>query len=283
MAEKIIISIPPIYEPVTDKNIRDSKKWTLRRNKNAQKLGGLIEERLQDALGELARFAYMYNVPAEQFQFSADEDLREQVAQVMMDLEEEIMELMELYSLNATNDNDRRSTLLPWLAALSSRGADNLRQTLGMRLRQFLYDTEAQVAAMKMSGYDLTKALERIISTMRSVYSSAEVQVAYKKNPAAMYLRSRGVHYGNVGLSSSGAVNVINLGIQTATITWMKSQLLDFIQMGAVGYYQLRGSSYPCEICDDEVGIHVGDYTNDPYPHAHCMCYRVPLMLKTAK
>lgn len=283
MAEKIIISIPPIYEPVTDKNIRDSKKWTLRRNENAQKLGGLIEERLQDALGELARLAYMYNVPAEQFQFSADEDLREQVAQVMMDLEEEIMELMELYSLNATDDNDRRSTLLPWLAALSSKGADNLRQTLGMRLRQFLYDTEAQVAAMKMSGYDLTKALERIISTMRSVYSSAEVQSAYKKNPAAMYLRSRGVHYGNVGLSSSGAVNVINLGIQTATITWMKSQLLDFLQMGAVGYYQLRGSSYPCEICDDEVGIHVGDYTNDPYPHAHCMCYRVPLMLKTAK
>lgn len=281
MAEGITISIPPTYQPVSDKDIRNAKKWTLRRNENARRLSSAIEKRLQDALGELTRIAYMYNIPAEQFQFSADEDLREEIAQVMMDLEEEIMELIEMYSLNVTEDSDRRSTLLPWLAALNSKGADNLRQTLGMRLRQFLYDTEAQIAAMKMSGYGLTKALERMISTMHSVYSSPEVQAAYGKNPSAMYLRSKGVHYGNVGLSSSGAVNVENLGIQTSTITWMKSQLLDFVQMGAVGYYQLRGSSFPCDICDDEVGVHVGDYANDTYPHAHCMCYRVPLMLKS--
>ena len=99
MAEKIIISIPPIYEPVTDKNIRDSKKWTLRRNENAQKLGGLIEERLQDALGELARLAYMYNVPAEQFQFSADEDLREQVVQVMMVMVISVFLILKMFQI----------------------------------------------------------------------------------------------------------------------------------------------------------------------------------------
>ena len=36
-------------------------------------LGQECLQALQDALGELARLAYMYNVPAEQFQFSADE------------------------------------------------------------------------------------------------------------------------------------------------------------------------------------------------------------------
>ena len=280
MAEKIKITLPDGYETPTESDISKAKKWTVLRNQNADHLALLIEELLQDAIRELTQIGYKYNVRPEDFQFSQDENLREEVANVMNDLEDDIMELVEEYSLNESEDEKRRTNLLPWLMALSSKGAEDLRGTLQNRLRQFLFDTEAQIAAMKLAGYDQTKAINRILSTMHTVYVAPEMQAAFKMKSAARYIQSRGVHYGNVGLSNSGAVNVENFGRQTASMAWMKSQLLEYQEEGAVGYYQLRGSSFPCGICDDEVGSHIGDIINDPWPHAHCMCYRVPLFLK---
>lgn len=277
MADSIKITLPQGYEPPTEEDIAKAKKWTLLRNENAARLSSLIEERLQEAIKELTQIGYKYNTKPEDFQFSQNKDLREDVAAVMNDLEDEIMSLVEEYSLNESDDENRRSTLLPWLAALHSKGSDNLRGTLHERLRQFLFDTEAQIAAMKMANYNQGKAIARNISTMHSVYTSPEMLAAFKRPFKTMYIQSRGVHYGNVGLSNSGAVNIENFGKMTATMAWMKSQLLDFIDKGAVAYYQLRGSLYPCSICDEAVGIHLGDIENDPYPHASCMCYRVPL------
>ncbi len=277
MADSIKITLPQGYEPPTEEDIKKAKKWTLLRNENAARLSSLIEELLQEAIKELTTIGYKYNTKPEEFQFSKDEKLREDVAAVMNDLEDDIMSLVEEYSLNESTDKKRRSTLLPWLAALHSKGTDNLRGTLHERLRQFLFDTEAQIAAMRMAKYSQEKTIARNTSTMHTVYASPEMQAAFKKPSASMYIQSHGVHYGNVGLSSSGAVNVEKFGQVTATMAWMKSQLLQFLENGAVAYYQLRGSLFNCAICDDAVGLHVGDIENDYYPHAGCMCYRVPL------
>ena len=277
MDETINILLPYGYEPPTSEDIAKAKRWTLLRNENAARLSSLIEALMRDAATEMTRIGYRYNCKPEEFQFSEDKDLREEIAVLMDKLEEDILSLVEEYSLNETQDEERRSSLLPWLTALHSKGARNLAGTLHERLRQFMYDTEAQIAAMRMAGYGQAKAVSRVLSTMHAVYASPEMQAAFKKPSAAMYIQSHGVHYGNVGLSNSGAVNVENFGRQTATMAWMKSQLMEFDEKGAVGYYQLRGSTFPCAICDDEVGLHIGDILNDPYPHAHCMCYRVPI------
>lgn len=277
MADSIKINLSDDYQTITEDDIKKAKQWTLLRNDNANKLSSLIEDILEETAKELTQIAYKYNCKPEDWQFSENKDLREDVAKLMDETEDRIFELVEDYSLNETDDEKRQSTLLPWLMALKSKGAKDLSSTLHLRLRQFLYDTEAQIAAMKLANYKLTKAINRVLSTLHSVYTSPEVQSAFNKKSAAMYIKSHGVHYGNVGLSSSGATNVENFGSQTATMAWMKSQLLEFIEEGAVGYYQLRGSTYPCSICDDETGLHIGDIENDTYPHYHCMCYRVPV------
>lgn len=280
MANDIKIQLPDIYQPIKEDDIRKSKKWTLLREENATYLSGLIESILKETIQSLTIIAYKYNCKPEEWQFAQNKDLREEVANVMNDAEDEIMALVEEYSLNETKDKNRRSTLLPWLLALKSKGTKDLQSTLHARLRQFLFDTEAQIAAMKLAGYAQSKAGNRAVSTMHSVYTSPEMQAAFKKQSAAMYIQSKGVHHGNVGLSSSGAVNVEDFGEQTATIAWMKSRLMQFQEDGAAGYYQLRGSTYPCSLCDDEVGLHIGDIINDPYPHHHCVCYRVPVFEK---
>lgn len=55
---------------------------------------------------------------------------------------------------------------------------------------------------------------------------------------------------------------------------WMKHWELQAKASGAVGFFVMRGSSYPCNICDDEVGFHVEWDKLPPY-HGHCKCFAV--------
>lgn len=281
MAEPITISLPDIYEDITEEDISKEKNWTLRRNDNAVLLSSLVVTLLQDAIRQLTQIAYKYNCRPEQFQFSQDKKLREEVAQVMEELEADIMELVETYSLKETKDKDRRALLLPWLLALSSKGSKDLQSTLHARLTQFLFDTEAQIAAMKLAKYDQTKATTRAISTMKAVYTAPEVQAAFKKPSAAKYIKSKGVHTGNKGLSSSGAYNVESFAYQTAVLGWERSHYMDYQEKGAEGFYVLRGSTYPCDLCDSKVGFHKIDEVEALPPfHSHCQCYSVPVFKK---
>lgn len=282
MADSINIVLPQGYETPTEDDISKAKRWTLLRNENAARLSSLIESRLQDAIRELTKIGYKYNCKPEDFQFSQDENLREEVADIMNNLEDDIMELVEEYSLNESDDEERRNNLLPWLLALHSKNTDSLSETLHERLTQFLFDTEAQIAAMKLSKYSQSKAITRCLSTMHSVYIAPEVIAAFKKKSAARYLKTRGVHEGNQGLSSSGAVNVENFGEMTAQMTWMQSLRYNYIEEGADGFYVLRGSNYPCDICDSHVGFHKIEETEHfPLFHGHCCCVAIPIFLTT--
>ena len=277
MGNDIKITIPNGYEAPTDADIANAKKWTRLRNENAARLSSLIEKRLQEAAEELVKIGYKYNCKPEDFQFSFDKNLREDVAKVMNDLEEDIMELVEEYSLNETEDKDRRNNiLLPWLLALHAKNTKNLRGTLHERIRQFLFDTEAQIAAMKLMKYEQPKAIQRVLSTLHTVYAAPEVQKAFKMKSAARYIISKGNHEENKGLSSSGAVNVENFGNMTARMAWSRSQYEEAKAENKAGFVVLRGSTYPCDLCDSKCGFHTIEQTDFIPPfHGHCCCYTV--------
>ena len=275
--EELNVLIPYGYAIPSDSDIKKAKRWTALRQKNAAQLSSLVQALLEDALEELTKIGYMYNLRPEEFQFSKDEKLREQVADVMNRLEDDILDLVEEYALNATEDKKHRSMILPWLLLLHSSKTKSLKSTLTARLRQFLFDTEAQIAAMRIAEYNVTKAIGRMKSTMHAIYVAPEVIAAYKKHPVSMYLKHGGVHKDNRGLSSSGAVNVENFAEQTAIMGWMKEQLIDFEERGALGYIQMRTNNVPCDLCDKQEGFHFGLPEEVEWPHAHCQCVRIPV------
>lgn len=283
MAKTIQINLSDMYVMPTQKDITKAKKWMRLRNDNAEALATLVESLLEDAVEQLTVIAYKYNCKPEDFHFAQDEKLREEVAGVMSALETDVMDLTQAYALKEPEADKHHALLLAWLLALKSKNTENFQQTLHLRLQQFLFDTEASLAAMLIAGHNQTVAKTKAVSTMHAVYTAPEVVSAFKKKSAAAYILSRGIHYGGNGLSSSGANNVENFARQTAVMTWMKSQLLQYYDEGAAGYYQLRGSNYPCQICDDAVGLHIGDYVNDLFPHAHCQCYRIPIFHKSVE
>lgn len=274
------------YKSPTQDDINAAKAYILRRNDFAQQLEREIDDFLQDAAQKIVSICYKYNVDPKKFSITSqyNAEMMDEIAKVMDELEEEILALIEEYSTAEVDkeDKDKKTALLLWLATLG-RGNRNLQDTLDAYLYKTMKDWEAAIAALLSEKVGFADAVTKIKTYLHSIYTMPEVLAAFKhaEDFAATYIRSRGVSQGAVGLSNNGSTNVTQMARTTLSMAWMRSQAIDFQETGAAGYYQLRGSNYPCDICDDEVGFHPGiaDIYIRPYPHPHCMCYRVPIYL----
>lgn len=58
---------------------------------------------------------------------------------------------------------------------------------------------------------------------------------------------------------------------------WMRDWEITTEKAGAVGWDVRRGSSYPCEMCDDNCGFHSIDEGTDLPQHNSCCCFAVPI------
>lgn len=293
MSKTINISIDTSkYRMPTQGEIDNAKKFVLRRSNTASELGSIIDNILVQAAGEIAQICLKYNIPAKDFTMTANSQMFAEVEKVMDRIDAEIMELIQDYSLKVTNDKKKKKLLAAYIASLG-KGDNNLQNTLDGYLYRYLYDLEAIIASMKLSkesGAKLTTAaiVAKIKSSQHSIYTTQEVRSAMsaKNIPLiqAQYIRTRGKHIDATGLSyigasSSNANNVIRMAEATMEMAWMRYQGLDFEDMGVVGYVQMRGSSYPCAICDEAAHVYydlVGIFEK-PYEHINCKCYRVPL------
>lgn len=286
MAESIKISIDTSkYAIPTQEDINAAKRFVLMREEYAQLLQTRIDDVLADAMERIITICYRYDVDPKLLYLSNgfNEQMMNEISDVMDEAEEEIFRLIQEYSTRVTNNRDRVSNLLAWMLLLGRKNR-NLQQTLDSYLYKFMKDIEAAVAALKYANVPLAQAITKAKTHLHTIYVMPEVQQAFKQAESftATYIRSRGVVKGNVGLSNNGSTNVTNMARITLQMTWMRSQAMDFQEQGAIGYYQLRGSNYNCDVCDNEVGFHKGiaDIFITPLPHPHCACYRIPVFAK---
>lgn len=281
MAESIKIQLEDIYKPVTEEQIKSAKSFVLRRESTARGIGSLVDAMLADAAEKIVQICYKYCVDPRTFQISAqyNEEMFKEIAAVLDALEEEILDLLTDYCTRCTQDKKKRSNLMLWILTLG-RGGKALKATIEDRIKMFLKDLEAMTVAAKNAKFDLTKAITIIKNYLFNVYQMPGMQNAFKYAPLfkAQYIRSRGVKKGYRGNSNSEAYNINRMVKTTVQMAWMRyyHQLQE--EQGAAGYYVLRGSNYPCDICQKMVGFHTIDDT-DGYPpyHPHCVCFAIPI------
>lgn len=283
MAESIKIKLDGSqYRLPTQEDITSAKQFILRRNDYARLLESKVDDCLEDAAQEIVRICYKYNVDPKEFSINSkyNEKMMDEIADVMDELEADIMSLIYDYSLRVTDDEKHRDLLAAWIALLG-RGNNNLQDTLDGYLYKTMKDWEAAIAALRFANVAMADAVTKVKSNLHSIYTMPEVTAAFKHADDfnATYIQSHGVMAGGVGLSNNGSTNVTNMARLTLQMAWMREQGIEFDESGAAGYYQLRGSAYPCSVCDDEVGFHKGleDLYTKPYPHPHCCCYRIPI------
>lgn len=285
MAEIIKIQIDKSqYRLPTQEDIRNAKQFILRRNNYARLLESKVDDSLANAAQEIVSICYKYNVEPQEFEISSqyNEQMMEEISAVMDDLESEILDFIYEYSTKATADKERIDNLAAWIALLG-RGNRNLQDTLDGYLYKTMKDWEAAIAAMRYENVKMADAITKVKTHLHSIYTMPEVLSAFKHSEEfnALYIQTHGVMQGGVGLSNNGSTNVVNMAKTTLDMAWMRSQAMDFKEMGVAGYYQLRGSTYDCSTCDDETGFHAGiaDIYLNPLPHPHCNCYRVPVYM----
>ena len=284
--DKAVIKLPlGDYRAPTQQELNDGKAYVRRRNETALALTALVEDILLELLEDIFRLCYNDNTKGEDFKIDLNEAIFEKISELMDEAADDILEYIKEYATKCTTNESRIYMLILYILSLG-RNKMRFEKTLQTYMKRYLYDIEALIAAYKYAGYNMPTALVKAKNAYRNVYQQPEVKAAYKvPTMQAMYIRSKGIHYdfqtgiATVGLSANGSTNVIYLAETTLKMAWNRSEALDFKEKGAVGYYQLRGSNYPCQMCDAEVGFHlsVDGIINDPMIHPHCACYRIPI------
>ena len=279
---KVVITLDTnIYKSPTQADINAAKKFILQRDGYARLLENRVDEILDEAAERIVIICYRYNVDPQYLYFGSgfNEQMMSDISAVMDELEQQILDLINEYATVPEASASNKNAILLWIATLG-RGGKNLQGTLDGYLFKFMKDLEAAVAALRYANATMAEAVTKIKTHLHTIYTMPEVMAAFKEAStfAATYIQSKGVQQGGVGLSNNGSTNVTKMARVTLQMAWMRSYRMDFEESGAVGFYVLRGSSYPCSLCDSKAGFHVIDETDDFPPfHPNCCCYVMPI------
>ena len=257
----------------TEEDIAKAKEYVLRRmgiQKNAETL---IHKYMMEAAQRIYDISVKYNIPPKFFQFSHNKELEKEVNEVIEWLAQMIMDIIES-TVIAASEKDK-GDILAYMAEMGDEYS--ISELIHIYTDRFKFEIEAFLAAGL--AYNLSKAVivEEIAKSLEKPYMSDLLQKAFKDSGfRATRIITRGITYG-VGQYTSSKNAINRLENATAGIIWWWWWSSNMKRDGASFFYQMRGSSYPCQICDDLVGIYPISDIDKEYPHAHCYCIRVPI------
>ena len=298
MAKKIRLKIDMLkYKKPTQEELDAAKRYVVRRSDTANTLHDIAEDQITEAAVELTQIAYRYDIDPQRFAFdsSVNEEMMDEVVRVMNSLEDSLLERLEHYATMPARDEGTKYLILAFVLALGHRNL-GMRETVHQYLWRTLRQVEALVVTAKVAGMTSAKAVSLVRSSLSDFRGSKNYRaiMQYRHLYEAQYVRNGGQATfsdgsPNVqGVPVSGIQAVLNTLSAAVDAAWLYNQQLEMVEDGAIGYWQVRGSDYPCDACDEEVGFHEierGTDVNtameyDPYVHAHCKCGRLPIYSK---
>ena len=279
------------YRTPTQDEVDKARQYALNRGRAANLVVRKLNDRLSRSTKDLVSIGYKYNVEGITFQWNSVPAMYDEVTELMDKVYEDCMVIIEDNAIPSGESDDKKTALILYLLSLGRKNR-TFSDTLEEYLWRYLYDIEAFVAATKIANLSKVDAMTRIVSGFNSVYTDPLVMQAMKvPNVQSMYLANGGVHTDRFtgektqGVPINGSAAVTNLASIVVNQVWFRNESIDLANNGVVGYYQLRGSSYPCAICDAQVGFHPAsnpmELPQSEPVHPHCVCFRVPIFAVT--
>lgn len=135
-------------------------------------------------------------------------------------------------------------------------------------LSNFAEDIVRMVKAGTMMGYNDQQILSSIRTGYKDPYKTSVITKAQKRD-----VNIATPSYGK-GVFRNAYQNIVRNSKQVISIAWGQAEQEYGQEIGAIGFKVFRGSSYPCETCQNEVDAGVHSF-RDPYPpfHVGCVCY----------
>lgn len=281
------------YRIPTQDEVDKARQYALNRGRAANLVVRKLNDRLSQSTKDLVSIGYKYNVEGITFQWNSVPAMYEEVTELMDKVYEDCMAIIEVNAIPPGESDDKKTALALFLLSLGRKNR-TFSATLEEYLWRYLYDMEAYIAATKIANLPKANAMTRIVSGFNSTYTDPYVMQAMKvPNVQSMYLANGGVHTDRFtgektqGVPINGSAAVTNLASIVVNQVWFRNENMNLINNQVVGFYQLRGSSYPCAICDALVGFHpvtnTAELLQSEPVHPHCVCYRVPVFAVSAE
>lgn len=209
------------------------------------------------------------------FAAKSDSDI-EDLELLIQDLIEQLIADCELLAVDERED--KRDAILFYMA--SERNGDTLEGRVNKRCHTFYNEVFAVYMAGELLGLNEKSLLSSIKANFEHPWDN-EVLIAVREKINRGEIDAdiadfEEPHFGKgVEISSLGALQtMLGYAIADAWTWWQHDKAKED---GAFGYFVLRGSSYPCQICDDaaEVFYPINDTQHIVPLHLNCKCYIV--------
>lgn len=250
----------------------DEAKAYLRERLNAQlSMQVNLEYVMMVAVKDIVDISYRYNISPYKFRFSANRYLHEEVDAIILALIEMIEDYT--YTLAVGGHDEHREEILAYIRRLSHG------KTFTERVREytsrFSKELEAAIAAGIALGVTKDALVSSIKSSIKRPLDNPYVKDAIKEGHSVITRIGAQTSFG-IGRTVSSWTALGDLTEYAVMEGWMRNWWMEMKNTGMDGFYVMRGSSYPCSICDDAVGFHTGWDKMPPY-HGHCCCIAVPI------
>lgn len=234
---------------------------------------------------ELIEISVSYADLGKSFHFSAHPELEKEVNRILNQLRTDIFNIIYIRAESVNNlafekENEEKHDKYLLLLLTSVFAGKTLEIRIDEYVRLMRSEVEAYIAAGISAGLSRTQILLTYLTWIKKPYSAPMLLQAFKiKGFKAERIVSRGLTFGT-GRYTSAFNNLIRL--QQQTIFQAYNYTINSIWLNnnrIVGWYTVRGSSYPCSICDDNVGIfHPKEEFFFGY-HVRCCCIMLPVYI----
>lgn len=255
----------------TEQEIARAKEYLVLRLRAERLAVSEMDAALVSAARRIVAISRRFNIPPESFRFSADPELQAQVRSVLALLREALYDRVE--KLDTFQDEKEEEGVFVAPALTETIKDKTFKQRLAEYTSRWGYELEAAIAGAALSGIrDEGKIVDGIRDYLEHPYDNPWIKDNMGKGDA---VRLENIpHYGMGKPIASRTA----LGVLLTTVVakgWMQNWRRE--NEGKRGYYVYRGSSYPCEICDAQVGfLHaMDDYEGMPPYHPSCKCWVV--------
>lgn len=252
----------------TQKELNEAKAFILRRVEAEISMQKHLDDALIAAAKEIIAISYKYKIKASLFSFSTNENLKKEVDAVIAKLREQIYEYTETLSIIVEKEKDE--DIIAFINGETY--GHTLKERIDTYTRRYKYELEAFVASGLLQNLSVEKLLSSIRANLSAPYNNDLFRNSViRGGMAATRIKSNGITYGQ-GHSNS-ARNLLNtLTRNTIAGAWMWVYGEIAKDKGAIGFYSNRGSTYQCNMCDEQVGYHpIEEYRG--YWHINCRCF----------
>lgn len=255
----------------TKEQVEAAKEFVRRRVEAEVTVRKNLDGLLYTAARLMVAASYKYCNNPMAFSFSYSKRLETEIDKIALWL---ILNIEDSTLTAATaSDEDKKEAVMPMLTGESYGKTLNGRIT--EYVRRYRNEIEVAIAAALVLGIGKDMLLHSVRASRYDPLGNPIVREAEKKGKGIINRLGFVTKAGNnlARLSRSALRRLITWIVSKG---WMLTKHLSEEEEGAIGYIIYRGSTYPCDFCDEAAGkFHYMTDGATPPLHANCKCYIV--------